>query len=92
MLPRYNLILSPVGGKRGSLDVKGRAEEAVRAIFPETTIVRPSPLFGHEDNLLNKLAGTTNILTSNHMNEKYYPVHVSLTPGDYVRSSYLYSI
>ena len=32
---------------------KGLGEQAVRSIFPETTIVRPAPLFGYEDKLLN---------------------------------------
>lgn len=57
---------------------KGRGEQIVRDIFPETTIVRPAPLFGFEDQLLLKLAGQTNLFTSNHMQEKYWPVHVSL--------------
>ncbi|KUJ14734.1 NAD(P)-binding protein [Mollisia scopiformis] len=54
---------------------KGRGEQVVRSIFPETTIVRPAPLFGFEDRLLHKLAGVTNVLTSNHMQERYWPVH-----------------
>ncbi len=49
----------------------------MRNIFPETTIVRPAPMFGFEDNLLHKLAGVTNLFTSNHMQERYWPVHVS---------------
>lgn len=32
-------------------------------------------MFGFEDNLLHKLAGVTNVLTSNHMQERYWPVH-----------------
>lgn len=56
---------------------KGRGEQVVRDIYPETTIVRPAPLFGFEDQLLLKLAGQTNLFTSNHMQEKYWPVHVS---------------
>lgn len=56
---------------------KGRAEEVVRSIFPETTIVRPAPVFGFEDKLLNKLAGATNLFTSNNMQERFWPVHVS---------------
>lgn len=56
---------------------QGRGEEVVRSIYPETTIVRPAPLFGFEDRLLHKLAGITNIFTSNHMQERYWPVHVS---------------
>lgn len=56
---------------------KGWGERVVREIFPETTIVRPAPMFGFEDHLLHKLAGVTNLFTSNHMQEKYWPVHVS---------------
>lgn len=37
--------------------------------------MRPAPLFGFEDRLLHKLAGVTNVLTSNHMQERYWPVH-----------------
>ncbi|KAI1165291.1 hypothetical protein F5B18DRAFT_611396 [Nemania serpens] len=54
---------------------KGRGEQAARSIFPETTIVRPAPLFGFEDNLLLRLAGVTNLFTSNNMEERYWPVH-----------------
>lgn len=61
-----------------TLSEQGRGEQVVRSIFPETTIVRPAPLFGFEDRLLHKLAGVTNILTSNHMQERYNPVHVSM--------------
>lgn len=55
---------------------KGWGEKVARDIFPETTIVRPAPMFGFEDNLLHKLAGVTNLLTANHMQERYWPVHV----------------
>ncbi|KAI6249976.1 NADH-ubiquinone oxidoreductase [Erysiphe necator] len=55
---------------------KGRGEMVARKIFPETTIVRPAPMFGFEDQLLHKLAGVTNFLTSNNMQERYWPVHV----------------
>ncbi|KAJ4415561.1 Protein-lysine N-methyltransferase efm5 [Gnomoniopsis sp. IMI 355080] len=54
---------------------KGKGEQVARNIFPETTIVRPAPLFGFEDNLLLRLAGLTNLFTSNNMQEKYWPVH-----------------
>ncbi|PQE27717.1 hypothetical protein CJF31_00009943 [Rutstroemia sp. NJR-2017a BVV2] len=53
-----------------------RGEQVARNIFPETTIVRPAPMFGFEDRLLHKLAGVTNVFTSNHMQERYWPVHV----------------
>lgn len=55
---------------------KARGEAVVRDIFPETTIVRPAPMFGFEDRLLHKLAGVTNLLTANHMQERFNPVHV----------------
>jgi len=56
---------------------KGRGEQVVRSIFPETTIVRPAPMFGFEDNLLLKLAGVMNLFTANNMQERFWPVHVS---------------
>jgi len=55
---------------------KARGEQIVRDIFPETTIVRPAPLFGFEDRLLHRLAGVTNVVTSNHLKERSWPVHV----------------
>ncbi|KAL1956210.1 hypothetical protein VTO42DRAFT_7557 [Malbranchea cinnamomea] len=55
---------------------KGYGEKVARSIFPETTIVRPAPMFGFEDHLLHKLAGVTNLFTSNHMRERSWPVHV----------------
>ncbi|KPM38548.1 NADH-ubiquinone oxidoreductase subunit, mitochondrial [Neonectria ditissima] len=54
---------------------KGRGEEVARSIFPETTLVRPAPVFGFEDNLLLKLAGVTNLFTSNNMQQTFWPVH-----------------
>lgn len=54
---------------------KGRGEDIVRNIFPETTIVRPAPMFGYEDRLLNRLAGNKNLITSNNMQEQFWPVH-----------------
>ncbi|MEA2351513.1 MAG: hypothetical protein QOG86_2454, partial [Thermoleophilaceae bacterium] len=36
---------------------KGEGEAAVRAAFPTATIVRPSLLFGREDNFVNRFAG-----------------------------------
>ncbi|KAJ5125312.1 copper/iron-regulated glutamine amidotransferase [Penicillium atrosanguineum] len=54
---------------------KAWGEEVVRSIYPETTIVRPAPLFGFEDNLLHKLAGTSPLLHSNNLEERFWPVH-----------------
>jgi uncharacterized protein YbjT (DUF2867 family) len=36
---------------------KGRAEAAVRSILPDAVIIRPSIVFGPEDNFFNKFAG-----------------------------------
>ncbi len=36
---------------------KGQGEEAVRAAFPKATIVRPSIVFGREDQFTNRFAG-----------------------------------
>ena len=58
---------------------KAKGEEVARAIFPETTIVRPAPMFGFEDRLLHRLANVTNVITANHMQERFWPVHVSLS-------------
>nr|POF15051.1 nadh-ubiquinone oxidoreductase 40 kda subunit, mitochondrial [Quercus suber] len=55
---------------------KYRSEQVAREIFPETTLVRPAPMFGFEDRLLHRLARASNILTSNNMSERFWPVHV----------------
>ncbi|KAF2788392.1 NADH-ubiquinone oxidoreductase-like protein 40 kDa subunit [Melanomma pulvis-pyrius CBS 109.77] len=54
---------------------KAQGEKIARDIYPETTIVRPAPMFGFEDRLLNRLAGPTNLITSNWMQERFWPVH-----------------
>ncbi|EUC46376.1 hypothetical protein COCMIDRAFT_25588 [Bipolaris oryzae ATCC 44560] len=55
---------------------KARGEQVARSIYPETTIVRPAPMFGFEDRLLHRLASPTNIITSNNLEERLRPVHV----------------
>lgn len=55
---------------------KAQGEEVSRAIFPEATIVRPSPMYGDEDNLLTKLGTVKNLLIANNMQERFRPVHV----------------
>lgn len=40
---------------------KGEGERAVRAAFPDATILRPSVLFGREDNFVNRFAGLARI-------------------------------
>ncbi|EXJ60102.1 NADH-ubiquinone oxidoreductase 40 kDa subunit, mitochondrial [Cladophialophora yegresii CBS 114405] len=54
---------------------KAYGEKVARQLFPETTIVRPAPVFGFEDTLLHRLAGVTNLLTVNNMQERFNPVH-----------------
>lgn len=54
---------------------KAQGEQVARSIFPETTIVRPAPMFGFEDRLLHRLAYPSNIFTSNHLQERLWPVH-----------------
>ncbi|KIV96231.1 hypothetical protein PV10_00121 [Exophiala mesophila] len=54
---------------------KAQGESVARQLFPETTIVRPAPCFGFEDNLLHRLAGVTNLFTVNNMQERFWPVH-----------------
>ncbi|KAF6841544.1 nadh-ubiquinone oxidoreductase 39 kda [Colletotrichum musicola] len=54
---------------------KARGEQVARSIYPETTIVRPAPVFGFEDNLLLKLASVMNLFTANNMQERFWPVH-----------------
>lgn len=56
---------------------KAIGELEAREIFPETTIVRPSKMYGFEDRFLHRLALNRRIVTSNNMQEKLYPVHVS---------------
>jgi NADH dehydrogenase (ubiquinone) 1 alpha subcomplex subunit 9 len=54
---------------------KAQGEQVARSIYPETTIVRPAPMFGFEDRLLHRLASPSNVITSNWMQERFNPVH-----------------
>ncbi|CBX98204.1 NADH-ubiquinone oxidoreductase 40 kDa subunit [Plenodomus lingam] len=55
---------------------KARGEQVARSIYPETTIVRPAPMFGFEDRLLHRLAYPSYVITANHLQERLRPVHV----------------
>jgi len=55
---------------------KAQGEQVARSIYPETTIVRPAPMFGFEDRLLHRLASPANIITSNYLQERIWPVHI----------------
>jgi NADH dehydrogenase (ubiquinone) 1 alpha subcomplex subunit 9 len=54
---------------------KAAGEAAVRGIYPETTLVRPAPMFGWEDRLLNLLATEGSFFTSNNLKQRSNPVH-----------------
>jgi uncharacterized protein YbjT (DUF2867 family) len=41
---------------------KGEGEQAVRSAFPEATIMRPSIVFGREDNFINRFAGMARLM------------------------------
>ena len=56
--------------------LQGQSEIEARSIFPETTIVRPSPMYGFEDRLLHSIAQGTDFLSSNRWKQKSWPVHV----------------
>lgn len=43
---------------------KGRGEEAVRGAFPQATIIRPSLVFGPEDQLTNRFASMASMTSS----------------------------
>ncbi|MGI8704932.1 MAG: complex I NDUFA9 subunit family protein [Sphingomicrobium sp.] len=57
---------------------KGEGELAVRAAFPGATIIRPSLVFGAEDNLTNRLAGLARlpVLPVVAAERRFQPVYV----------------
>ncbi|OBA24282.1 NAD(P)-binding protein [Metschnikowia bicuspidata var. bicuspidata NRRL YB-4993] len=55
---------------------KGISEQVVRGILPDSTIVRPAPMFGREDSLLNYLGPKLKMWTPNRNAKEIYPVHV----------------
>lgn len=55
---------------------KGVSEQIVRNIIPESTIVRPAPMYGREDNLLNYLGPKVKMWTPNKNAKEIHPVHV----------------
>ncbi|HEX4738673.1 MAG TPA: complex I NDUFA9 subunit family protein [Allosphingosinicella sp.] len=58
--------ISAIGADPDSLSAygrtKGEGEQAVRAAFAGATILRPSIVFGREDNFLNRFAGLARLL------------------------------
>lgn len=55
---------------------KGIGERRVKEILPDATIVRPAPMFGREDVLLNYLGPKLKMWTPNKNAKEVYPVHV----------------
>ncbi|GAO52078.1 NAD(P)-binding protein [Saitoella complicata NRRL Y-17804] len=56
---------------------KAQAENIVRGVFPEATIVRPSTMYGAEDRFLNVLASKTTHFSSNSQKAIVRPTHVA---------------
>lgn len=80
---------------------KGEGEEAVRAAFPQATIIRPSIAFGQEDNFINRFARMARlapILPVIRPSWKLQPVHAAdlgkaialaaLDPGSHAGQTY----
>ncbi|HEV2595544.1 MAG TPA: complex I NDUFA9 subunit family protein [Sphingomicrobium sp.] len=57
--------ISAIGASPDSASAYGRTkaqgEEAIRAAFPQATVIRPSLVFGAEDNLTNRFAAMANL-------------------------------
>ena len=47
---------------------KAKGEDAVRSAFPRATIVRPGPMYGHEDRFLRSMAGLSVFLEASPCN------------------------
>jgi NADH dehydrogenase len=76
--------ISAIGADPESPSAYGRSkalgEEAVRAAFPHATLMRPSILFGREDNFINRFAGMARllpILPVLRPNAKFQPVYAA---------------
>lgn len=55
---------------------KAEGEDAVREAFPDATVVRPGPLYGHEDKFLNSIATKPAFWRVNEQATKVKPAHV----------------
>ena len=60
-LVHISAISSDPGSEAAYSRTKGAGEAAVRAAFPQATIVRPSIVFGPEDQLTNRLAAMSRL-------------------------------
>ncbi|MDR6832450.1 MULTISPECIES: complex I NDUFA9 subunit family protein [unclassified Sphingopyxis] len=75
--------MSAIGADQGSLSAYGRSkgdgEAAVRAAFPAATILRPSIVFGREDQFINRFAAMIRmapVIPVVAPNSKFQPVYV----------------
>ena len=66
-LVHVSAIGADADGRSDYAKSKGRGEAAVKAAFPDATIIRPSLVFGAEDQLTNRFAGLM-------ANLPFYPV------------------
>lgn len=76
--------ISAIGADAGSPSAYGRSkaagEEAVKTVFPTATIIRPSILFGPEDQFLNRFAqiiGSAPVIPVIGAATKFQPVYVA---------------
>jgi len=64
-----------------SMRTKSEGEDAVRSHFPDATVLRPAPIFGHEDIFLNRFADIINAGPvfpnfGDHLAQKLQPIYV----------------
>jgi uncharacterized protein YbjT (DUF2867 family) len=83
---KHLIHMSAIGananGKAAYARTKGAGEEAVRAAFPQATILRPSVVFGPEDNFFNQFASLARLLPAlpvfgGRNGPRFQPVYVS---------------
>lgn len=61
VLVHISSMSADAGSEAGYSRTKGQGEEAVRKAFPNATIIRPSIVFGPEDELTNRLAAMSRL-------------------------------
>lgn len=60
-LVHISAIGASLNSESGYGRTKAQGEEAIRSAFPQATIIRPSLVFGPEDDLTNRFAGMANL-------------------------------
>lgn len=99
-LVHISAIAADLGSPSNYGRTKGEGEEAVRKAFPKATIVRPSLVFGPEDDLTNRFAAMARLpfLPVIAARRKFQPVYVrdlakaialaALEPGRFAAKTY----